>query len=1008
MPLEKNIIPIPFGQGLDTKTGEFHVAAGKALKLENARFVKAGVLSKRFGGVLLSTDTSEGTTIQSNDIKALVADSKMVNAITGKGVFAFSSANQRWEKLSEMKDMVKIKSDFVSKSAYNHFNPDLDLEPVTGSLAMVYREVQENNGLTPSPAEFLTIVLEDLATGVKKIKRVGTGNTSYQKSQQKVVVTLVSGKPRITVFYSAGTYNLSMLVLDEDLEFVTPATVLDTYTLANALWMKQDICKDGSNIFHATLINNQLKLRKLSLSGAVVSTSTVTLVHSLARDASNTYGLGFSICLSSTELHVFFISPGELVIGVGFSKNLALIVSETEGDTLGASCRELSVVHDGTKVVLALTQSPQPGMALTFKITAFHGADYSFVIDPFSFVPRSVIISRPFVVNGSNYVVCKCPESLQSTGLVLNLDNFKFVTAFSPFDLSLDRIILSVISGGTCNVVVHNSEAILMVEKSYGVNTNSILTFDFNATIAAAKIRLDFAIDLGSGTRAKVGNTSYYTNGVTFALDGRGACESGFNLSPLIKAATGRISGAATPAIASKTFKYICVYEFYNGKGEIERSIPSPAVSVTTLATATYIELEVKNYVGTFKKFKDENGSTSYTVDVVAYRNTSDNGTTFYRVSSVPSSDADTVLLYDAAADNDIRDNAQLYSTGGVLESDSTPNAKFSTAGGDRLFLGGLEVEDEIAFSKKQLFEEAVSFSSFFRIRISSGTNADKSKISALGYLDGKLIIFRENSLYYIAGDGPLETGVQDSFTKPEVISSDTGCPFPRSVVNIPAGILFKSNKGIYLLDRSFQVSYLGAPVEDFNSEGIVSALISDKFNEARFFTDQGNCLVYNYLFNEWTVFKGQTSIDADVWNGSQVQVISTGILKEVKDSYLVDGIPYSLSVKTGWLKLAGLQGFQRVWKILILGKFKSAHNLQIKVAYDNNSADVDTYSITPLITDKQYQYEVHLTRQKCQSIQIEITDTSPVGESMDLSEITIECGLKRGANKLASSRRAV
>ena len=67
-------------------------------------------------------------------------------------------------------------------------------------------------------------------------------------------------------------------------------------------------------------------------------------------------------------------------------------------------------------------------------------------------------------------------------------------------------------------------------------------------------------------------------------------------------------------------------------------------------------------------------------------------------------------------------------------------------------------------------------------------------------------------------------------------------------MVLTPQGLFFKSNKGIYILERSLVLKYIGFPVDDFNNLNITKADIFAKDNEVRFLTSDGVCLVYNYL----------------------------------------------------------------------------------------------------------------------------------------------------------------
>lgn len=85
----------------------------------------------------------------------------------------------------------------------------------------------------------------------------------------------------------------------------------------------------------------------------------------------------------------------------------------------------------------------------------------------------------------------------------------------------------------------------------------------------------------------------------------------------------------------------------------------------------------------------------------------------------------------------------------------------------------------------------------------------------------------------------------------------------------MPLGIMYKSNKGIYLLNRSLQVDYIGSPVEDYNSQNITSAdLIQDK-NRRRFLTSSGVTLVYDYYFYNGAPL--QTMRVMTLWFGREI-----------------------------------------------------------------------------------------------------------------------------------------
>ena len=74
--------------------------------------------------------------------------------------------------------------------------------------------------------------------------------------------------------------------------------------------------------------------------------------------------------------------------------------------------------------------------------------------------------------------------------------------------------------------------------------------------------------------------------------------------------------------------------------------------------------------------------------------------------------------------------------------------------------------------------------------------------------MDDKLIIFKKDAIYYITGTGPDNTGANGTFSDATFITSTVGCANPSSIVLMPNGIMFQSDKGIWLLDRQLGTTY--------------------------------------------------------------------------------------------------------------------------------------------------------------------------------------------------------
>ena len=309
--------------------------------------------------------------------------------------------------------------------------------------------------------------------------------------------------------------------------------------------------------------------------------------------------------------------------------------------------------------------------------------------------------------------------------------------------------------------------------------------------------------------------------------------------------------------------------------------------------------------------------------------------------------------------------------------------------------------------------------------------------VTAISNLDDKLIAFKSNSIFYMTGTGPDNTGAQNDFTAFQLVTTDSGCINPRSVVLTPDGVIYQSSKGIYLLDRSLQSQYVGADVEGFNDANVVSAKLIPYTNQVRLCLDSGMVLVYDYYYRQWSTFTNINATDSTIFDNLLAYVgVSGSVYLENKSSYSDSGTPIKLKLSTAWLSLLGLQGFQRIHKMLILGDYISPHTLRIDIAYDFNPNSTQSESIdaglllenstygessnqAPYGSDPLYgidngiqeyplyQWRVFTERQKCQSIQITLEDGQniQIGEGMSLSGITLEVSGKQGMFKTSAAR---
>jgi len=629
-----------------------------------------------------------------------------------------------------------------------------------------------------------------------------------------------------------------------------------------------------------------------------------------------------------------------------------------------------------------------------------------------SILARSVsLASRAFTVNGIAYVNTVHDSQLQSTYFIMD-SNANIITKIAPglAGTTINSTSLPKVSNLEDNKVILTTQ----------VKGRTVIDNDqFFSVLGVAQNIIDFDPERPY-QNTEIGDILHIAGGFTMQYDGSKVVEHGFHIFPedlIIESSTNPNS------LNPGTYQYSAIYVWTDNRGNLHRSAPSIGEEIITTVDSA---LQVK--IPTLRLTQKDD------VVVELYR-TEANGTIFYKVSetTIPTENdttVDFVTIEDTITDQELISREILYTTGGVLENIAAPSSSIITSFADRVFIAGLEDEHRIQYSKQRFEDQPIEFSDVLTIQLNSRGGA----ITALSSMDEKLVIFKEQSIFYMSGDGPNNLGQQDSFIKPELVSSDIGCINIDSVVLTPDGLMFQSSKGIYLLSRNLQVSYIGDEVEGFNELTITSAITVPEENQVRFTTINGEALVYNYYFRKWAAYTNHEALNAINVNFTYFYLRSDGILyQENENSFTDNGSSVNIVIESGWISFAGVQAFQRVYKLLLLGEYRSPHKLRVRIAYDFNEAFtqeviIDTQDFTddtrygqnspygnPETTTyggdgNVHQMRIDLARQKCQSIKIRIeeiqSDLENLGEGLSISNIMFEVGTKQGTNKISTDRQ--
>jgi hypothetical protein len=557
---------------------------------------------------------------------------------------------------------------------------------------------------------------------------------------------------------------------------------------------------------------------------------------------------------------------------------------------------------------------------------------------------------------------------------------------------------------------------------NYGLQGKTYITTKDYAAVFPTVVGFNFSSTSNSATDGillsseKIHGTRFLSSGSNLCRIGRRAEEVGFSRYPHATKVEINVPGGGTYPAAG-TYYYAIIYEYEDESGEIHRSAPewvskeSSALNPITLDGATQI---TRFFVQCLHEGDRQKLQNTY---IYVYRAAA--GGVFKKIDRYAKNNPDighTIIVDDTV---DVSANEVLYVTGGVIENIMPHAPRSITTAADRVFVASQEDNDEIWYSKQKQTGLGLQFSDVFTKKVPEG-----GKIIALSELDKKIIVFKRNMILYFYGDGPGVTGL-GRFSDNFIISEGIGCRGEQSVLKTPMGIFFQSYDGrIYLLRRDMKLDYIGRDVEDETLDTTVfDVSYSSATGRVSFLLAGGSELVYSSDFNAWSknVYVGMYPSRIDVPNNS------------IKKLLLYDDIPtgynlpitienfaafkhrnteeYPLLVKTAPIKLNGIAGYQRVKWVTIIGDYKTAHTLTVKVYYDYETTASETITFAATAAEYSgsppYEFKFKPAKQKCQAIAFEINDGTRSGttESLSLSAIELVVGIKPTEFKTSITR---
>lgn len=1011
----KQPININFQEGLNLKADPYQVSVGNFLSLVNTVFDKVGRLTKRNGFPYLTTlpdATTSYLTTFSDDLQAI-----------GTNILSYSPGEKRWVDKGSIHP-VKVSTMPLVRNSIGQNQADVAIAP-NGLILTAYTE---SNGTTITHK----YVIADAITGQNIISPTVIAGADTAFGAPRVYIL---GNYFLILFTKhPANYTINYIAIPYNNVSVTPTTgvLVANYTPAS------------TTAFDAIISNSNLMI--LVYNGAGGSgMHAVTL--------SSTLALGVTAIIDGAHQGT--------VISLAVQDNLSHIWVTYFSGTTGYTTiitSSLVTVLPPTLVIPSGTVLNMASWVINGVMTFFYELAHNYSYD--SSIPTHFISANTLTavgVLGTAYVAVRS-VGLASKAFAVD-DIIYFLAAYhSPFQDTYFLIDGSIstslhptptakiaysngggyVINGLPNVVLDGVVAkipylrkdLLEAQPQPALQTLSIPA---PAVYTQTGINLaTFNITTDGLASAEIGSNLNISGGFLWSYDGFTPVEQNFFLFPDSVEATWSATGGsivAKPDGATNlnAYYYQVIYAWTDNQGNQFRSTPSIPIAVTTTGSGNQgsITLNIPMMRLTYK--------ITTPINIVIYRWSIENQT-YYQVTSTVQplqndTSVDSVTYIDTAPDGSVVGNNILYTTGGVVEDLNGPASNILTLFDDRLWLVDAEDPNLLWYSKQVIEGTPVEMSDLFTFFIapSIGAQGSTGDITALFPMDDKLIIFKKEAIYYINGLGPDNTGANNDYSQPIFSTATVGCVNPRSIVMTPEGLMFQSDKGIWLLSRTLQTTYIGALVEDFNSTLVTSALAVPGTNQVRFGLETGEVLMYDYFVRQWGEFRGIPSLAATLYQGLHTIVSKYGkVSQETAGTYIDGTSPVLMSFSTSWLKVSGLRGYMRAYWFYLLGTFLSPHKLNVSIAYDYNSSPTQTDLISPnnyagpYGIDPYYggdghsgygvpsregnieQKRVFLQRQRCKAFQINIQEVfdptfgTIAGPGLTLSGLNCIVGVKK------------
>jgi hypothetical protein len=1015
MALQWQRIALPLNAGLQTRHDPRALEPPALTRCLNAEFTDLGGILKRKPYASIGTDIAGGGTLA--DIRRITTYRDELLAFTKDKLYSRSEADTAWHDRG-----THLATKVTERSVFTRTNEQIDCDRAELDGVVLYAWAEKT------------------ATSTFRVLAAAIDSETGAVMAGPTVIDATASRPRVMALDSVfvlllvnGTALETRVIDPTDLAGTIDDAAADTLTIdaVHTTRAEYDVARLGAKLVgvtsrHFDAFNDFVRTFSVDATGAITVSANNSRpsdsVVAIAARGDETTGNVLVVRIDGDAVEADLLDQDLADVSV----NIALGNVQSSGSSLTANqitCAWRSVAESGTEFrCYAFWSGEEETDANGFEVRQNYADTNGNAGTASTLVHAQGVASHAFDHDGHVYVWTAFNGNQGDAGMAEPL-GFRSELQNTYFLRRDDDTIAHAVSAPSVASGFAQTAGHLPGVQALGGNRYAwtglerrVIPLGEEQTGYAARSPLDIVLELDSDDARRVvecGDTAYVAGGMVLQYDGEGLTELGYHVLPWSFGALDDSGGSMDVG----TYVYRVAWAWPNAAGELDRSATGTTTSILLSGAANAVQL------GTFTNRQTRKTDPRSEMAIEVWRTAHDSGVgaPFHLATGKDPSvttgnnryltndvDAANVTLVDGLGDGDLI-RREAFPPAAVLENLAPPPASIIAADVERVFLAGIANRpNTIAYSKTREAGSVVSFNGFLTVDVPEQGGA----ITALAFLNETLVAFCETAVYALPGTGFDNTGGGSNYGPPRALALDVGAQSQDALAVTPMGIPFHGSKGWHLLDRGFNVRYIGAPVDRFDGDTFVSVHVLENAHQIRCLSTS-RCLVYDTVAEQWSEWTLADAVGACIWQGVYHYATATDILAEQDDHTLAD---YSIDIETAWIKLAGrFQGYAKLRRVWLLGEFRSAHDVRIRVGKDYDEAAYigdKAWTATPATAGGPLRFRYGVSQPKGSAFRVRITDqavgeaTAPSGEALRLTGLDLEIGIKRGGHKLGAGSK--